>query len=407
MKKILSILLLISGFSYSQQIGTLLKPSAINGYTTNGKVLITKSTGTMTGVPDWQTKVDFLHNTVKSNTLTPTYLPKAIGSDSLSNSQVYDDGTNVGIGTSTPIVKLHVDGDIFTTGGTRSGSVAFGTYTFWGSATNEITTYKSATGNDLKLQELGGGDVLMPHSSSKLNIANLTASRLVGTDASKNLSSIVLGNGLSLSSGTLSATNTSSTTILTASTNITISGTAPNYTISTPTQTTGLLVASNNLSDLSNPLTARNNLKEWDLYLTGGDQSTTSNVASNITDLVTHTLEINKRYYIHGTLHIGCNNTGGVKFQVTLPTGATVYLVAEGLAGGGTTRTFSAITASATLTAAAFTTVNTASSYIVFSGEILMGGTAGTVQFGFASGTNTQTSTVYQLGSHLTIKQIN
>lgn len=40
---------------------------------------------------------------------------------------------------------------------------------------------------------------------------------------------------------TISSTNTSSTTILTGSTNITVSGSAPNYTISTPTQTTGLI----------------------------------------------------------------------------------------------------------------------------------------------------------------------
>ena len=40
-------------------------------------------------------------------------------------------------------------------------------------------------------------------------------------------------------------------------------------------------------------------------------------------------------------------------------------------------------------------------------GEISLGVTAGTIQFGFASGTNTQTSTVYQLGTSITIKQLN
>lgn len=92
MKKILSILILLSGFVYSQQPGTLLKPSAINGYTTNGKVLITANDGTYNGVPTWQTKTLFLKNTVKSNTLTTNYIPKAIGSDSLGNSTITENG---------------------------------------------------------------------------------------------------------------------------------------------------------------------------------------------------------------------------------------------------------------------------------------------------------------------------
>jgi len=143
---------------------------------------------------------------VNTSGLTPTYLPKATGSGTLSNSQVYDNGTNVGVGTSTPIVKLHVDGDIYTSTGARAGNVVFGNYAAWASASNEITTYKSATGNDLKLQELGGGDVLLPHTSSKLNIANLTASQIVETDASKNLVSVAKATGYNLALGTTAGT---------------------------------------------------------------------------------------------------------------------------------------------------------------------------------------------------------
>ncbi len=167
------------------------------------------------------------------------------------------------------------------------------------------------------------------------------------------------------------------------------------------------LTASNNLSDVSNPITARNNLKEWDLYLTNGDQSTTSNVASNVTDLVSTTLEINKRYKIEGFLHIGCSSTGGVKLQITIPTGATLWVDAYGYAATGTSFTRTSLTASATLSAVAFCTVSSVNGMARLTGEIVIDGTAGTIQIGFASGTNTQTSTIYQAGTIITIKQLN
>lgn len=239
-----------------------------------------------------------------------------------------------------------------------------------------------------------------------LNVNTLNSNSLVYSDANKDIKPLSLGNGLSLTSGTLSATNTSSTTVLTASTNITISGSAPNYTISTPTQTTGLLVASNNLSDISSPTTARNNLKEWNLFLTGGDQSTTSNVAANITDLVSPTLTANKRYQIHGRIRNGCNNTGGVKYQITIPAGASLYVYFSGSNSSNTTYSNSFVNASATLMTVVLQAFN-GTSVTRVDGEITLGATAGTVQFGFASNTNTQTSTVYQQGTSITIKQLN
>ncbi|MES2382478.1 MAG: hypothetical protein V4538_15630 [Bacteroidota bacterium] len=86
------------------------------------------------------------------------------------------------------------------------------------------------------------------HVNGNVRINNLTASKLIYSDASKNIADLNIGSGLSLTGSTLSATGTSSTTILTASTNITISGSAPNYTISTPTQTTGLIGLTNLLA---------------------------------------------------------------------------------------------------------------------------------------------------------------
>lgn len=167
------------------------------------------------------------------------------------------------------------------------------------------------------------------------------------------------------------------------------------------------LSKNNNLSDLNSFITARTtNLRMWDLFLTNGDQTTTSSTASNITDLVSTTLTANKRYKIHGIIHVGCNNTGGVKIQITIPTGATVFLMTNGFTSGSTVNAWSGINSSATL-GATFCTANSTGGCIIVNGEISLSSTAGTIQFGFASGVNTQTSTIYQLGTQIILTQIN
>jgi hypothetical protein len=45
---------------------------------------------------------------VNTSGLTANYIPKASDSDTLANSQIFDNGTNVGVGTTTPIQKLVV-----------------------------------------------------------------------------------------------------------------------------------------------------------------------------------------------------------------------------------------------------------------------------------------------------------
>lgn len=164
----------------------------------------------------------------------------------------------------------------------------------------------------------------------------------------------------------------------------------------------------NNLSDLNNAIIARTtNLKMYDMFLSNGNQTTTSNVASNITDLVTPTLTANKRYKISGVIHFGCNNSGGVKYQITVPSGSTIWVMGRSNLTNANTIVWAPILSSATLSTS-FAGVNNADyGALCIDGEISIGATAGVIQFGFASATNTQTSTVYQLGTQLTLTQIN
>jgi len=167
-----------------------------------------------------------------------------------------------------------------------------------------------------------------------------------------------------------------------------------------------LMVKANNLSDLTNTTTARTNLKILDVYITTGDQTTTAVTASSITGLSWSGVA-NKRYKVSGIIHVGCSGVGGVKIQLTLPTGATMFIYGVGITNtGGTTLIQIAHTTSATLSAAAFCPVVSTVGYIKIDGEIQLSSTAGTVQLGFASGTATQTSTIFQLGSQITITEI-
>ncbi len=139
-------------------------------------------------------------------------------------------------------------------------------------------------------------------------------------------------------------------------------------------------------------------------YLIAGNQTTTSNLASAVTELV-YSASANKRYSVSGYIRIGCNNTGGVKLSVTIPSGASMAIALNGIAGSGTSLLYSNINISNTLTGGAYNTFN-GTSIINVSGEVELSSTAGNIQFNFASTTNLQTSTIYQLGTLLNFVEL-
>ena len=158
-------------------LGYVAENSANKTSTVVGNETSTSKYLTVKGVVDWVSSLFLKKGSISNNTIL-----KGSGSDSATNSNITDDGT---------LVQVLVD--FFATLGARAGYIAFGTYSPWGNDNNEITTFKSATGKDLLLQKLGGGDVEFPNVLSKLRMASFSASQRVETDINKNLITVLKG----------------------------------------------------------------------------------------------------------------------------------------------------------------------------------------------------------------------
>lgn len=139
-------------------------------------------------------------------------------------------------------------------------------------------------------------------------------------------------------------------------------------------------------------------------YITIGNQTTTSNVASDITGLAI-SLEANKRYRVYGVIRLGCNNTGGVNFAATIPTASTMNLSIFGFTTSVTAFIFRLLSVSGTL-GGAYNTINSPAGFLYVLGEVETGANAGNLQMQFASGVNTQTSTIFQLGTWLNATEL-
>jgi len=143
------------------------------------------------------------------------------------------------------------------------------------------------------------------------------------------------------------ATPTAQTTILTGSTNITVSGSAPNYTISTPTQTAGLqpaLTASTNITINSNTISAAS-----PTITAGSNMSVTTSGLNYTVAATTQTAGLISLSSLSATAPLSYNNTTGV-FTIT-PSFTNTAL-------NGTTTVTGAINHSMTASAASSATVN-------------------------------------------------
>ena len=106
-----------------------------------------------------------------SGTGTANYLTKWTGTSTVSNSVIYDDGTNVGIGTASPTFKLDVTGTLRATGAaTFTSSVTAGSSL---SGTNTIFQTNDASGYGVGIGYVSGsyGYITSQNASSPLVLA--------------------------------------------------------------------------------------------------------------------------------------------------------------------------------------------------------------------------------------------
>jgi len=134
-----------------------------------------------------------------------------------------------------------------------------------------------------------------------------------------------------------------------------------------------------------------------------GSPSTTSNLASDITGM-TATLEANSKYYIFGTV-VQETGSGGIKFAMSLPSGAVGGLNGSGIGTSFTSIAYDGFNQSGALQTLAFQRISTGFGCTLF-GRIETGANAGTFQLRFASGTNGQTTTIYNVGTLLKIEKL-
>jgi hypothetical protein len=133
---------------------------------------------------------------------------------------------------------------------------------------------------------------------------------------------------------------------------------------------------------------------DWENYgqvLTGSNTTTT--VAGAVTTGLRFGISQGESWQFEFFILSQCSGTGGIKYQLAVPAGATVRAV---VIGGGATAaaiTSAQITASATLTSVVFNNAAVPGWARIF-GTVTAGGTSGLVTAGYASATAGQTSTV-------------
>lgn len=121
------------------------------------------------------------------------------------------------------------------------------------------------------------------------------------------------------------------------------------------------------------------------------DRTTTSATFGDVTDLAIP-IGAGQTWCFDAVLTVGCNNTGGSQYTVTVPAGATLRLMVSGNTSSATAWTGISITTSGSNTVT-ICTANAQGRLAYLNGTVVNGGNAGNIQVRFRSVTAAQTST--------------
>jgi hypothetical protein len=212
-----------SAFDAKVDFGDLSATSPLS-YNGSGVFTIAQSSTSTNGYlssTDWNTfnnKQNALTNPV-TGTGTTNYVTKWISGSAVGNSLIYDDGTNVGIGTTYPTQKLHVVGSQYTTGNitvgasgnysnvnfTRSDGAAVGGIGWRSDGIFYVgghPDYGSGAGNDVRVYGFGAnlflgnstsGDVLTITNAGKVGIGTTSPGAKLEVASSSSGTTILVG----------------------------------------------------------------------------------------------------------------------------------------------------------------------------------------------------------------------
>jgi hypothetical protein len=127
----------------------------------------------------------------------------------------------------------------------------------------------------------------------------------------------------------------------------------------------------------------------------------TTTIITNTNTNLSFAIAAGETWIVEFMLTVQCSSTGGVKFQISAPTAATIEGWVDGRTSSATTLAAARLTAINTLTATGMVTTGATPMPIKIWVRVKNPTNAGNVSLGFASTTNTQTSTIF-LGSTMT-----
>lgn len=254
-------------------------------------------------------------------------------------------------------------------------------------------------------------DVKIELDAPDVNLPQETASLILSTDASKNIKGLPTATYPSLAElarlkGITAFGQSLIDDATAADARATLGGTTIGqnvFTAADPSAIRFYKINADNTVSLRSELQLRQDLGLNTITL-DSNQTTPLDTLVDITELVL-ALEANSEYEVDGFIRVGCDNTGGVFFAATVPTGTTFNINLLGISTAVTAFLTQNISLSGTAHGTAFNRFNSAN-FCRISGKIITDATAGNLQFQFASAVAGQTSTVYFLGSAIKITKI-